>query len=182
VLESLERALSRNARIYAEVMGGSLNSGGQRGGGSLTAPNAQAVRRCIRSALDVAGTDAAAIDSINGHLTGTARDAEEVQNWAGALNRSGSDFPYINSFKGLIGHSLAAAGSIECVGTLLQFRENQLFGNANCDDLHPEIEKYVHGSRVPIKSKDTGLHTIAKASFGFGDVNACVIFKRYNKT
>jgi 3-oxoacyl-(acyl-carrier-protein) synthase len=180
LLESLESALSRKAVIYGEVLGGNINSGGQRGGGSMTAPNAFAVKRCIRNALEVAGIEAAAVDAINGHLTATARDAEEVRNWAEALGRSGTDFPYINSFKGLFGHCLAAAGSIECVGALLQLTKGQVFGNVNCEDLHPEIEKCVNRQKIPSKSKTASLNIIAKASFGFGDVNACVIFKRYN--
>lgn len=179
LLESLDSALSRKAQIYGEVLGGSLNSGGQRGGGSMTAPNAMAVRRCIKNALEVARIKASAVDCINGHLTGTTKDAEEIRNWAEALGRSANDFPYINSFKGLFGHCLAAAGSIECVGSLLQFAKGQVFGNLNCGDLHPEIEACVARHRIPLKSKVADLDIIAKASFGFGDVNACVIFKRY---
>ena len=77
----------------------------------------------------------------------------------------------------MIGHCLAAAGSIECVASLLQFTEGQIFGNVNCEDIHPEILKRVDVSRIPVRTLDFGPKIIAKASFGFGDVNACVIFK-----
>ncbi|WP_420399748.1 beta-ketoacyl-[acyl-carrier-protein] synthase family protein [Flagellimonas sp.] len=179
VLESLESANARGAKIYGELLGGSINSGGQRNGGTMTAPNSEAVIRCIRSAVQEAGINSDQIDVINGHLTATTKDSLEIQNWSRALGRSGKDFPYVNSFKGLFGHCLAAAGSIECVGSLLQFESGQVFGNQNCEDLHPEIEKIVDPSRIPQESLDVKPKIIAKASFGFGDVNACVIFKSH---
>ncbi|MCL6265885.1 beta-ketoacyl-[acyl-carrier-protein] synthase family protein [Flagellimonas myxillae] len=179
VLESLESAKTRGAKIYAELLGGSVNSGGQRNGGSMTAPNSEAIVRCIQDAVAEAGIHPNQIDVINGHLTATSKDATEIDNWSKALKRSGADFPYINSFKGFFGHCLAAAGSIECVGALLQFRSKQIFGNLNCEDLHPEIEKKVDPSRIPQASLNIEPKIIAKASFGFGDVNTCLIFKSY---
>ncbi|MEM9000808.1 MAG: beta-ketoacyl-[acyl-carrier-protein] synthase family protein [Bacteroidota bacterium] len=179
VLESLESALQRGARIYAEVLGGAINSGGHQNGGSMTAPNPMAVQRCIKKAMDDAEIESTAIDAINGHLTATTRDVLEIENWSSALQRSGTDFPYINSFKGHIGHCLAAAGSIECVGTVLQFSHYRIFGNVNCDDLHTEIPKVVDPAKIPRKTIEFSPKIIAKASFGFGDVNACVIFSNY---
>ncbi|HMB63108.1 MAG TPA: hypothetical protein VKN36_08560, partial [Eudoraea sp.] len=108
-----------------------------------------------------------------------AKDATEIASWTSALNRAGRDFPFINSFKSTMGHCLAAAGSLECVATLLQFREGRFFGNINCEDLHPEIAKLVDPSRIPLKSFDYAPKILAKANFGFGDVNACVIFRAY---
>jgi len=146
----------------------------------MTAPNSEAVQRCIVRAIANSGIKKSDVDLINGHLTATSKDALEIQNWSEALELSGADFPYINSFKGLFGHCLAAAGSIECVGSLLQFVEGQVFGNVNCEDVHPEIEKYISSSRIPTKSEKYIPKIIAKASFGFGDVNACVIFSAFN--
>jgi len=180
VLESLESALKRRAPIYAEVLGGAVNSGGQRSGGSMTAPNNTAVQRCIREAVANSKINAADIDAINGHLTATSKDPVEINNWSKALGRDGKDFPYINSFKGLLGHCLAAAGSIECVGTVLQIANGKLYGNANCEDLHPEISRVIDPSKVPQQTMAITPKVIAKASFGFGDVNACVIFKQLN--
>lgn len=180
VLESLESALERGAKIYAEIKGGAVNSGGQRAGGSMTAPNSAAVQQCLREALKNAAIQPEQIDAINGHLTATAKDPVEIDNWSKALNRAGADFPYVNSFKGHVGHCLAAAGSIESVGVVLQLYGKRLFGNVNCKDLHPDIEIRVEGSKVLQKTRAYEVNTVAKASFGFGDVNACVIFGRYS--
>lgn len=180
VIESLDSALKRGAKIYAEVLGGAVNSGGQRGEGTMTAPNSEAVQRCIVQAIAASGIEKSDIDVINGHLTATSKDALEIENWSKALERSGTDFPYINSFKSLFGHCLAAAGSLECVGAILQFQEKEIFGNLNCEDVHPEIEKHISSSRIPRKTEKYIPKIIAKASFGFGDVNACVIFKAFN--
>ncbi|MEJ1221827.1 beta-ketoacyl-[acyl-carrier-protein] synthase family protein [Sediminicola sp. 1XM1-17] len=179
VLESLENALDRGAHIYGEVLGGAVNSGGQRGSGTMTAPNSEAVQRCIVEAVESAGIQKGDIDVINGHLTATGKDATEIQNWSAALERSGRDFPLVNSFKGLMGHCLAAAGSIECVAALLQFKEGKVFGNINCEDIHPEILEIVDADKIPRETIDHQAEILAKASFGFGDVNACVIFRAY---
>lgn len=179
VLESLDSALKRGAHIYAEVLGGEINSGGQMGEGSMTAPNSIAVQRCIRNAVSNAGVHLSDIDVINGHLTATAKDGLEIENWSRSLERTGVDFPYINSFKSTVGHCLAAAGSIESVATILQFKEKVVFKNVNCEDVHPEITNLISETRVPRETLNHAPRVIAKASFGFGDVNACVIFKAF---
>jgi len=180
LLESLDSALERGAPIYAEVLGGCINSGGQRMGGTLTAPNPHAVQSCIRSALTDARVHSDRIDAINGHLTATVKDPEEIHNWAMALDRSGSSFPYINSLKSQTGHCLSAAGAIECVATVLQLKHQFLFPNLNCSDPHPEIIREIDEQKiVRTLIEDVNLDIIAKSSFGFGDVNAVVLFKKY---
>ena len=179
VLESLESALERKAPIYAEVLGGNINSGGQRNGGTLTAPNAEAVQKCITNALTDAKISPHEIDLINGHLTATSKDALEIKNWTKALQRKGNDFPYINSLKSMVGHCLAAAGAIESVASVLQLKEQFVSPNMNCEDLHPEISALISSDKIPQKAIEKKINMIAKASFGFGDVNACVIFKKY---
>jgi 3-oxoacyl-(acyl-carrier-protein) synthase len=180
VLESLESALERKVPIYAEVLGGAVNCGGQRSGGTMTAPNNKAVQRCIREALVDSEIAAAAIDCINGHLTATAKDPVEIENWCKALGRDGDNFPYINSLKGMVGHCLAAAGSIESIGSVLQLLNGVVYGNVNCEDLHPEISSLISPSKVPLSTIEVSPKIVAKASFGFGDVNACIIFKQFN--
>jgi 3-oxoacyl-(acyl-carrier-protein) synthase len=180
VLEDLESALTRGARIYAEVLGGNVNSGGQRGSGTMTAPNAVAVQKCIQDAMIDAQITSDAIDAINGHLTATSKDALEIQNWSEALNRKGTDFPYINSLKSTVGHCLSASGSVESVASVLQLYQGFIFPNTNCDDLHPEIINCVDASRIPQQLIEKDITILAKASFGFGDVNGCVILKKYN--
>jgi 3-oxoacyl-[acyl-carrier-protein] synthase-1 len=179
VLESLNSALERKATIYAEVLGGNINSGGQRNGGTMTAPNAEAVQCCIHEAMINANISAKQIDTINGHLTATSKDSLEIENWTKALNRKGNDFPYINSLKSMVGHCLAAAGSIEAVATVLQLKEQFIFPNINCQDMHPEILDLIHEEKIPKTLLKKELNIAIKASFGFGDVNGCVLFKRF---
>jgi 3-oxoacyl-[acyl-carrier-protein] synthase I len=180
LLEDYEAAINRGAKIYAEVLGGELNSGGQRAGGSMTAANSEAVQRCIKNAIQNSGIEPGDVDVINGHLTATTRDSVEIENWVQALGRGGEDFPFINSLKGMTGHCLSASGSIECVAAVLQLKKNFIFGNVNREDLHPEIEKQVAADKIPQKTIEfqEGINILAKSSFGFGDVNAVVVFKR----
>lgn len=179
VLESLESALKRNATIYAEILGGEINAGGQRNGGTLTAPNPEAVQRCIAQALKNSGLKPDDVEVINGHLTATSKDVLEIENWSKALKRTGTDFPYINATKSMIGHCLAAAGAIESVASVVQLYYQFVATNINCEDLHPEITQIADKDKVPTKSFNLNFNVIAKASFGFGDVNACVLFKRF---
>ena len=181
VLESLESALARKATIYAEVLGGNVNSGGQRNGGTLTAPNAEAVQKCISKALVNANISADKIDVINGHLTATSKDALEIENWTKALQRKKNGFPYINSLKSQVGHCLAASGAIESVASVLQIKHQFIFPNINCEDVHPEILELISEDKISQKRIKKEINILAKASFGFGDVNACVIFKKYSE-
>lgn len=180
VVEDLEAALARNATIYAEILGGNVNSGGQRGLGTMTAPNAEAVQKCIKDAILDAEIEAKDIDLINGHLTATSKDALEIDNWSKALNRMGCNFPYINSLKGMVGHCLSAAGSMELVASLLEIKHQFIFPSINCSDVNPDILAMISKDKIPQKAIFQPINILAKASFGFGDVNGCVILKKYN--
>jgi len=180
IIEDLETALARGARIYAEILGGNVNSGGQRGLGTMTAPNPDAVQKCIIDAISNAGIRANDIDVINGHLTATTKDSLEIKNWSEALKRKGANFPYINSLKSMVGHCLSGAGSIESVASVLQLHHGFIFPNINCNDVHPEISAIIDEARIPQILVENDIQILAKASFGFGDVNGCVIFKKYN--
>lgn len=180
ILEDLEFALARNATIYAEVLGGSSNSGGQRGGGSMTAANSTGVARCIQEAIDNSGIKPNDIDLISGHLTATMADRQEIQNWSQVLGRSGKDFPLTNSLKSMIGHSLSAAGSIESVACVLQIMHQFVHPNINLEDPNPEIIKMVSIDSLPTSMIKKEINTVAKANFGFGDVNSCLIFSKFN--
>ncbi len=179
LLEDLESALARGAKIYAEVLGGFTNSGGQRNSGSMTAPNPKGIERCILGALEDAQIGAKEIDAISGHLTATMFDPSEVATWAKTLERNGKDFPYINALKSLIGHCLSAAGAIEAVAAVLQLKGDFLHASLNCEDLHPEIAALIDPKRIPQTFQKAELNIFAKSSFGFGDVNSCVIFRKY---
>lgn len=180
VLEDLDFALQRNATIYAEIVGGGTNSGGQRCGGSMTAPGSGGVIKCISDSLIGSNISPQSIDLICGHLTATAADAQEIQNWALALDRKGDDFPLVNSLKSMIGHCLSAAGSIEAVAAILQIVHQFVHPNINLEDINPEILKVVSADKLPVTMVKKEINTVAKANFGFGDVNTCLIFSKYN--
>ncbi len=180
-LESLESASKRGARIYAELLGGTVNCGGHRGGGSMTAPNPEGVRRCIRAALADAGIDPHEIDAINAHLTATGADPTEVAAWSTALERTPDKLPPITSTKSMIGHTLGAAGAIESVACIQMLLGGYVHPSINCEDVHPEIEPYA--SSIPHTLRQAPqLTTVIKASFGFGDVNACVVYRKWTKS
>lgn len=177
LLESLESAQARGARIYAEVLGASLNCGGQRMGGSMTAPNPTGVQRCVQATLDDAGITGRDVDAINGHLTATFADPHEIRNWSKALGREPGDFPFVNSTKSMIGHGLGAAGGLECVAAILQLYKGFLHPSINCEDLHPELEAFEKS--IVRQARNLDMTILAKSSFGFGDVNGCVIFRKW---
>ena len=118
------------------------------------------------------------MDLISGHLTATGADPKEVWAWSRALGRSTEDFPTILSTKSLIGHTLGAAGAIESIAAILMLHSDFVHPSVNCEDVHPDLVAF-EGS-IPRKAKENvGNDIVMKASFGFGDVNACVSFQRW---
>ena len=180
MLEDLDTALERGATIYAEVLGGAGNSGGQRNGGSMTAANPEGVIRCITESLADAGITGADVDLISGHLTATIADKQEIMNWTKALGREGRDFPMVNSLKSMIGHCLSAAGTIESVASVLQLQHGFVHPNINLEDPHPGITAIIAETCLPTTLIKKDINIVAKANFGFGDVNSCIIFSKYN--
>src|SRR5262249_1831861 len=140
------------------------------------ASNPEGIERCVQETLEVAKTKASEIDYINGHLTGTGGDAKEVRCLAAAMKRPLRAMPWINSTKSLIGHGLGASGSMECVAAALQMADGFVHPSINCEDFHPEIGEL--RPRVPQAAIPCHLASVLKTSFGFGDVNACVLFRR----
>jgi len=181
ILEELETAIKRNAIIYGEVVSGFVNSGGHRNGGSMTAPSSAGVRTCIETTIHKSGIHPREIDLICGHLTGTTADKLEIANWSVALNRSGKNFPPINTSKSLTGHCISATGSIECVAAILQMDNNFIQPNLNCDIIQPEILEIIDEECIVRQPTNKVINTVIKANFGFRDVNSCVIFKKYSK-
>lgn len=181
VLEELNTALNRDANILAEVLGGAVNSGGHRGGGSMTAPNPEGVQRCILDALADAEIRGEEIDAISGHLTGTMADPKEVDNWSQALARADATLPWVTAPKSMLGHGLGAAGAVETIAAVLMLLGSYVHASLNCEDLHPQIERFAQSiphQLVPLPD----LTTVAKAGFGFGDVNCCLILRRWQET
>ena len=181
VIETLESAQERGATIIAELIGVSQNCGGQRDGGSMTAPNPEAVVECIQAALSHADIDASEIDLISGHLTSTMADPLEIENWVKALNLPSEKLPMINTVKSMIGHAISAAGSIESVACLIQLNENFIHKNINLDEdsVHDKIKEIYPTEKIPFQSKKQEIQTIIKSNFGFGDVNCCLIFRKF---
>ncbi len=181
LLESLDSARARDAEIHAEIVGGFTNSGGQRAGGSMTAPNLAGIERCIAGALAQAEIQPSQIDLVSGHLTATAGDPGEVSAWVKALKRSGQDFPWINSLKSMVGHCLSGAGAIESVAAILQLKYQFVHPSLNCEDLHPDIAAHIDSKRIPASDQSVdGMKYVAKASFGFGDVNSVIILRKFD--
>ena len=179
VLETLESAEKRGAKIYAEILGGHTNSGGQRGTGTMTAPNSEAVVKCIKSAVTSAAIHPDEIDLISGHLTSTKGDPIEIENWVKALDRRGEDFPMINAPKSMIGHSIAGAGSIELIACALQIKNDFIHPSLNTEEIHPKILSEIFGGCIPQHCHVREVNTIAKSNFGFGDLNCVIVLRKF---
>ena len=178
MVESLRSALDRGARIYAEIAGAAVNCGGQRNGGTMTLGNPEGVRRVIRAALDDADLQPTDIDLISGHLTGTMGDTLEARNWRCALQLPEDRFPLMNAPKSILGHSLGASGAIESIAAILQLDRGFVHRSANCEDLHPDLAWC--GPSIPQETLERPLRVVAKAAFGFGDVNSCILFRKFD--
>ena len=176
-LETLESARKRGAKILCEVVATYVNSGGQRDGGTMTFPNPDGVMRCIRQVIKDGELDPKRISLINGHLTSTGADPREVGSWIKALELPLERFPLIQSTKSMIGHSLGAAGALECVAVVDQIVNGYVHPSINSEDVHPQIPI---GDSIPHQMVKKELEYVIKASFGFGDVNGCVLFKRWD--
>lgn len=177
-LEALEKALTRGAPILCELVSAFCNSGGQRDGGTMTFPNPEGAVRCIRTALEDAGVGASEITLINGHLTSTSADPLEVANWARALRAEPEKLPLIQSTKSMVGHGLGAAGAMEAVAVVDQIAGRYVHPSINCEDVHREIRR-AEGS-IPHRLVCRDVEYAVKASFGFGDVNGTLVFRRFD--
>jgi 3-oxoacyl-(acyl-carrier-protein) synthase len=176
-LEALETALARGAPILCELVSAYCNSGGQRDGGTMTFPNPEGVIRCIRTVLEDSGVAAGEISLINGHLTSTLADPLEVGNWARALQVELAKLPLIQSTKSMVGHALGAAGAMEAVAVVDQIAKGYVHPSINCEDVHPAIRPAE--ASIPRRLLEKDLHWVIKASFGFGDVNGALVFRRF---
>lgn len=175
LLEDYVVARERGARIYAELVGGYMNCGGQRGGGTIFRANYDAFRECIKRALSSAQVRPEDIDLINGHFTSTRADAREFHCWKDAVLVGRQNPPFVNATKSLIGHTIGASGAIETIATILQLYHGFVHGNVNSEDLHPEILD--HSCCIPHTTLQRRCRVAAKSALGFGDVNCCLILR-----
>jgi 3-oxoacyl-[acyl-carrier-protein] synthase I len=170
VVEDLEHAKARGAKIYAELVGYGATSDGY----DMVQPSGEGAVRCMQQAI--AMTNGSKIDYINAHGTSTSvgdtKELEALRTVFGADN-----VPKVSSTKSLTGHALGAAGVNEAIYSLLMMEENFLSASANIIELDPGAEG------IPIvreREDNVTLNTLMSNSFGFGGTNATLIFQRYN--
>ncbi|ELQ11741.1 MULTISPECIES: beta-ketoacyl-ACP synthase I [Pseudomonas] len=168
VVEELEHALARGAKIYAEIVGYGATSDGY----DMVAPSGEGAIRCMKMALG--DIDSGAIDYINTHGTSTpVGDAKEME---GVREVFGANAPAISSTKSLSGHSLGAAGVHEAIYCLLMMENNFIAGSANIDELDPVVADMP----ILLKTKeDAKIDLVMSNSFGFGGTNATLVLKRW---
>lgn len=167
VVEELEHALARGAKIYAEIVGYGATSDGF----DMVAPSGEGAVRCMQQAL---ATTIGNIDYINTHGTSTpVGDTAEL----GAIREVfGENIPPISSTKSLTGHSLGATGVQEAIYSLLMMENNFICASANVNEVDPDA------AGIPIVTQrrdNVELNQVLSNSFGFGGTNACLAFKRY---
>jgi 3-oxoacyl-[acyl-carrier-protein] synthase II len=172
VLEELEHAKARDAKIYAEVVGYGLSSDANH----ITEPDPTGAVRAFKMALDDAGAEASDIDYINAHATSTPiGDASETKMLKLALGEELARRTPVSGTKGATGHCLGAAGAIEAAFTVLAVQNDTLPPTINYEVPDPEcdLDYVVEGAR------DAVVTTAVNNSFGFGGHNACVVFRKY---
>ena len=167
VVEELEHALARGAKIYAEITGYGANSDGY----DMVAPSGEGAVRCMQMALETVDGD---VDYINPH--GTSTPVGDTKEAAAIREVFGSKIPKISSTKSMSGHSLGAAGVHEFIYSLLMLENDFICPSINIENLDPECEG------MPIVTEridNAGLNRIMSNSFGFGGTNASVVLERY---
>jgi 3-oxoacyl-[acyl-carrier-protein] synthase II len=174
VLEELERAQARGAKIYAEVAGYGLSSDAKH----VTEPDptGENPARAMKNALADAGVDAGEVDYINAHGTSTPLgDAAETRVIKLALGEDNARNTPISSTKGATGHCLGAAGAVEAIFSTLAIRDGKLPPTINQEVEDPKCDL----DYIPNESRDADVRVTVSNSFGFGGHNACVVFKRF---
>lgn len=166
VLESLEHAQARNARIYAEFAGYGVSADGQ----DMVQPSGEGAVRCMRQALE--GLQGGSIDYLNTH--GTSTPVGDVIELKAVREVFGDSIPPISSTKSLTGHSLGAAGVQEAIYCLLMMRDGFVAGSANIDRLDEACADFPILRTTERRRIDTAMSN----SFGFGGTNATLVFRR----
>jgi len=168
VLEELEHARARGARILAEIVGYGATSDGV----NMVAPSGEGAARCMRQAIS---TVDAPIDYINTH--GTSTPLGDMAELDAMREVFGDAMPPFSSSKSLCGHSLGAAGVQEAIHCLLMLENDFMAASANITQLDPKAE----GLPVLIETRENaGLNTVMSNNFGFGGTNAGLVFQRWN--
>ena len=169
VLEELEHAKARGAKIYAEVTGYAATSDGA----DMVAPSGEGAVRCMGLALQGLGGDSS-VDYINAH--GTSTPVGDMIELNAMREVFGSNMPKISSTKSLTGHSQGATGVHEAIYTLLMMDQNFIAPSINIENLDPEAEGLPIVRRL---EENLQLNCVMSNSFGFGGTNASLIFSRF---
>eukprot|EP00316_Scyphosphaera_apsteinii_P012343 CAMPEP_0119309072 /NCGR_PEP_ID=MMETSP1333-20130426/14080_1 /TAXON_ID=418940 /ORGANISM="Scyphosphaera apsteinii, Strain RCC1455" /LENGTH=435 /DNA_ID=CAMNT_0007312983 /DNA_START=108 /DNA_END=1415 /DNA_ORIENTATION=- len=175
VLEELEHAKARGAKIYGELVGYAANSDGY----DMVAPSGLGGQRCMKLAIDMAKTTGGdlPIEYVNTHGTSTpVGDLKELDGIKTVFTEEGYQ-PFVGSTKSLSGHALGAAGVHEAIYSLLMMKNDFLAESANINELVPEAD----GMKILLKRHDGPVDRVMSNSFGFGGTNACLIFDRYKE-
>jgi 3-oxoacyl-[acyl-carrier-protein] synthase-1 len=167
VVEELEHAKARGAKIYAELVGYGATSDGY----DMVAPSGEGAARCMQQAMSTIDKP---IDYINAH--GTSTPAGDIQELKAVKEVFGDNCPKVSSTKSLSGHSLGAAGVQEAVYSLLMQQNNFIAASANIDNLDDGADGM---PVVTEKLENVDLTTIMSNSFGFGGTNASLVFTKY---
>ena len=173
ILEELEFALNRGARIYSEIVGYGYTGDAYH----ITAPSpdGEGAARCMRMAMRDAGLNPEEIDYINAHGTSTPlNDATETQAIKAVFGKLAKKVP-ISATKSMTGHLLGAAGSTEAIFTILSIRDGIFPPTINYDEPDPECDL----DYVPNVARRKSIQTAMSNAFGFGGTNATIIFKKY---
>ena len=176
VLESLEHAQARGAKVYAEIVGYGLSSDAQH----VTEPDptGRHPARAIKMALDSAGMSPEDIDYVNAHGTSTPLgDASETRVIKLALGEEKAYKTPISSTKGATGHCLGASGAIEALACILAVRDGIVPPTINYEDEDPECDL----DYIPNESRKTDVRVALSNNFGFGGHNACLVIKRWDE-
>src|SRR5881394_3576600 len=174
VLEELEHAKARGAKIYAEVSGYGLSSDAKH----ITDPDPTGPVNAFKMALGDAGVDLDEIDYVNAHATSTPiGDSSETQMLKYALGEESAYKTPVSGTKGATGHCLGAAGAIEATFTVLSIRDGKLPPTINYEVEDPTCDL----DYVPNEARDADVRVAVSNSFGFGGHNACVVFKRFEE-
>ncbi len=168
VVEELEHALARGAKIYAEIVGYGATSDGY----DMVAPSGEGAERCMRQAMATVNGE---IEYINVH--GTSTPVGDVKELGAIRNVFGDKTPAISSTKSMTGHSLGAAGAHEAIYSLLMLDNNFIAPSINIETLDEQAQ----GMNIVTERQDKALTTVMSNSFGFGGTNACLVFQRYSK-
>lgn len=167
ILEELEHAKARGAKIYAEIVG----YGATSDGANMVAPSGEGAVRCMQQAIATAGGP---IDYINTH--GTSTPVGDIAELDAIREVFKNNVPPLSSSKSLCGHSLGAAGVQEAIHCLLMLENKFMAGSANISTLDPEAD----GLPVLRESRENaGLRTVMSNNFGFGGTNASIVFKLF---